>query len=223
MPSRITLSPGFCICRDPECKIPYGKCHCGCGGDAIAGYTDKRLGWVKGKPKRFILCHHNKSTVERRLEKYKRVTLSGCWEWTGAYDEDGYGLMKIAGVMHRLPRVSYEMFIGPIPKGLIVLHSCDNPPCFNPAHLEVGTHKKNRQDAFDRGRVTSDAIKIACSKRSKNKSTETHCRRGHEYTPQNTYITATGARYCYACARLMRRLRRERSKGENRHSGIVAE
>ena len=56
-------------------------------------------------------------------------------------------------------RVSYEMFHGPIPEGLLVLHSCDNPNCVNPFHLEAGTQQKNMKDAYTRGRLSLNSTK----------------------------------------------------------------
>jgi DNA invertase Pin-like site-specific DNA recombinase len=49
--------------------------------------------------------------------------------------------------------VVYELTVGPIPEGLFVLHSCDNPPCCNPAHLRAGTQKENIEDAVERDRL----------------------------------------------------------------------
>ena len=55
-------------------------------------------------------------------------------------------------------RVSYEMFHGPIPDGLYVLHECDNPNCVNPNHLKAGTQKQNMMDAVARGRLSKKSL-----------------------------------------------------------------
>lgn len=82
-----------------------------------------------------------------------------CWEWKGARNKDGYGLLYIGGkhsaVRGRLVlthRLSYSIFKGGIPEGLCVLHDCDNPPCCNPNHLYVGDNCDNVHDAILRGR-----------------------------------------------------------------------
>jgi HNH endonuclease len=224
--ARTTQSlPGACICGKTDCGIPYGTCHCNCGSPVgISTNSDISNGWIKGLPRLYSLGHtRNTSTVEKRLLKHRRIDeRTGCWLWTAAVDDDGYGLIKVKGTMKRVPRVAFEMYRGEIPKGEIVLHSCDNPPCFNPMHLESGTHQKNRQDAFARGRVTAEMIRQSCMKRSGKKATKTHCGRGHEYTTQNTYMAASGSRYCYACARLMRKLRRKgKLEDANRNSSVM--
>lgn len=79
----------------------------------------------------------------------------GCWEWTGHVDPKGYG--RCAKVMGEVltHRIAYQEFIGPIPNGLHVLHSCDNPPCINPAHLRVGTNNDNMRDRSERDRCSA--------------------------------------------------------------------
>jgi hypothetical protein len=72
-----------------------------------------------------------------------------CWLWTGRANDHGYGRFKDT-MAHR---VAYELVKGPIPAGLVVRHRCDNPPCCNPAHLEVGTPADNSKDAVQRGRL----------------------------------------------------------------------
>lgn len=77
----------------------------------------------------------------------------GCWEWDMYLDPKGYGR---TGTPHHSEvlahRVSYIEFKGPIPEGLHILHSCDNPRCINPDHLRAGTNTENVQDRVNRHR-----------------------------------------------------------------------
>lgn len=77
---------------------------------------------------------------------------SGCIEWQGSKFVRYYGRSYINGRQATASRVSYTMFVGPIPEGLHILHSCDNPPCVNPAHLRPGTSKENMQEREQKGR-----------------------------------------------------------------------
>lgn len=71
---------------------------------------------------------------------------SGCWEFCGIRNGDGYGQIMIKNKYVGAHRISYELCIADIPKGMQVLHHCDNPPCCNPDHLFVGTHRDNMRD-----------------------------------------------------------------------------
>lgn len=80
-----------------------------------------------------------------------------CWEWQ-AYrnmQRGGYGVLMDSRT--RKPvlahRVSYAIEHGATPSDLMVLHSCDNPPCVNPKHLSLGTNQDNMQDAWVKGRL----------------------------------------------------------------------
>jgi len=79
------------------------------------------------------------------------VTKSGCWEWQGALSY-GYGMIMRNRQRLRVHRVSYELWCKPIPDGMVIRHSCDNPCCVNPSHLEPGTQAENVQDTVSRGR-----------------------------------------------------------------------
>jgi hypothetical protein len=78
-----------------------------------------------------------------------------CWDWTGSLDRYGYGRfgMKACQWMVAAHRESYRMFVGPIPDGASILHSCDRPICVQPAHLSLGTHADNTREAMERGRL----------------------------------------------------------------------
>jgi hypothetical protein len=80
-----------------------------------------------------------------------------CWEWTGARQPQGYGTIGVylgyrSYGYARSNRVAWELMRGPVPDGLHVLHSCDNPPCVNPNHLFLGTALDNIHDCIDKGR-----------------------------------------------------------------------
>ena len=93
-----------------------------------------------------------RSLEERFWSRVRRG--DGCWEWQGYCAPAGYGQIGVEN--HRLKlthRLSWELANGPIPDGLVVRHRCDNPPCVNPDHLELGTIADNSRDAVERGQI----------------------------------------------------------------------
>jgi hypothetical protein len=122
-----------------------------------------------------------------RLECRIKRDESGCWLWTGAIASNGYGWLHKSSA-HRLV---YEAVTGlSVPKGLDIDHLCRVRRCVNPAHLEPVTRSENLRRGLG-AQLLRDRFKA-----------QTHCRHGHEFTPENTYITTKGFRSCRECARL---------------------
>lgn len=97
-------------------------------------------------------CQHAKRPVIERLLETVVFGASDCWVWRGPVNDFGYGRMTFKGRTQTAHRVSYEAFVGAIPEGLSLLHSCDNPSCINPEHLSPGTYSDNRRDCQAKGR-----------------------------------------------------------------------
>ena len=68
---------------------------------------------------------------------------SGCWEWMAVKNRDGYGRIRVNGRMILAHRLTYTHFIGEIPEGMVIMHTCNNPGCVNPGHLRIGTQAEN--------------------------------------------------------------------------------
>ena len=77
---------------------------------------------------------------------------TGCWIWQKGKDKDGYGQFSFKNKNYRAHRVAYRLYVGPIPKGMQVLHTCDTPSCVNPAHLFLGNNNDNMADKVQKGR-----------------------------------------------------------------------
>lgn len=91
-----------------------------------------------------------------QIKKYYTLNEStGCWDWHGYTNTQGYARVFTAGKLKRVHRMIYELFVGEIPEGLFVCHHCDNPRCINPEHLFIGTHQDNMNDMRRKGRLVA--------------------------------------------------------------------
>ncbi len=85
-----------------------------------------------------------------------------CWLWVGAMGSDGYGRLRgEQGTVECAHRYAYEVFKGPIPEKLCVLHTCDTPRCVNPAHLFLGTNRDNTADMIQKNRQGNPRHKLS--------------------------------------------------------------
>lgn len=133
---------------------------------------------------------------QRFWEKVEKT--DGCWLWVGSRDGNGYGLIR-NGRLVKAHRLSYEMHKGEIPDGMEIDHLCRVKACVNPAHLEAVTHRENMSRC-------PDTAQARLARR-------THCKRGHEFTPENTYPVPSGGRACRACKALWARRNKESARG----------
>ena len=145
---------------------------------------------LEGGPRRFG------SDVERFWQKVDRRGLDECWPWRGALTNGGYGHFSVTNKSVMAHRWAYEYEVGPVPDGLQLDHLCRTRVCVNLRHLEPVTGKVN--------------ILRGDSPSAKN-ARKTHCKRGHEFTSDNTYVWRGGERKCRECI-LIRKFHRGQRK-----------
>ena len=134
------------ICSVQGCDRPY----------RTGGFCDmhaqrmRRLGTTDEPPTK-----PRGSLSKRFWRKVAKGQPNECWEWLGGKRTNGYGQIQEGGKGSgtlSAHRTSYSIHFGKIPKGLVVMHKCDNPSCVNPNHLMLGTHKANILDMINKGR-----------------------------------------------------------------------
>lgn len=127
------------VTRDRQ--VDHGRlCECGCGFPTKPyKNTIPRLGHVKGEPARYLAGHSSRTFGVSRYV----VMESGCWEWQGAKDEDGYGIGWWGGRKTPAHRASWLASGRELASGVPLDHLCRNKPCVNPDHLEPVTTAEN--------------------------------------------------------------------------------
>lgn len=117
--------------------------------------------------RKFTASDLAKSTATRkRMAKRRRETVhewfwdhvtktANCWLWNGSHSAAGYGRLSMERKWYYAHRVAWEISNGPIPDGLLVCHSCDNPGCVRPDHLFLGTDADNIHDMISKGRAAN--------------------------------------------------------------------
>ena len=152
--------------------------------------------------------------ADRLWPKIKIGAADECWPWIGARDKNGYGRIQVktngkwgTQLTHR---VAYKLSGNELPDDLMLCHDCDNPPCCNPSHHFPGTGADNMADCAAKGRTRGGEFHAK----------KTHCKRGHEYTDENTYRPpGKNERWCRTCQREHNRNFKAKRKEQN-HENI---
>lgn len=164
----------------------------GCGAKIYGrGWCSKHYQrwWKNGDP--VAVKPRPKRPLSERF--WEKVDAEGdCWEWNGTHTQGGYGTFKIDGTMKVVHRVAWELLIGPIAEGMQLDHLCRNRGCLNPSHLEEVTPTENVRRGMS-----------AIPGGHQPQARKTHCKNGHEFTFENTYISkgkkGRTARKCRKC------------------------
>lgn len=136
---------GICLtCGKELSKAKYTQCrHC----MMVARWKDESY--------RSKIARERFPLIERFWHYLKIGSEAECWEWQGPLisQKCPYGALAVRGHRRVLAhRLSWEIHNGPIPEGLFICHTCDNPRCCNPKHLYAGTSQDNMRDKAQRGK-----------------------------------------------------------------------
>ena len=152
---------------------------------------------MNGKMRQTRRWSDGRNKIQQALLAKRFVNSRGCWVWKGGVVTDGYGRIRVSGRSLGVHRAAFWAFKRKWPGKKLVLHKCDNPPCFNPEHLMLGTALENVKQAFERGGRKPAGYKKVCL-------------RGHRFTESNTYLYR-GIKQCKKCKVVRRKEHHERT------------
>lgn len=137
--------------------------------------------WLRNKTYESKVPNRINGTPEERFwAKVDPCRTDGCAIWLGGLNTDGYGSFGLDGGII----TAHQFLIGKAPEGLEWDHTCSVRKCVWPDHLEAVTHTEN----ISRGRGNWRKF-------------QTHCKRGHEFSEENTHFYSSGGRVCRVCQR----------------------
>ena len=154
------------VCSEEDCVNPVD-----CRGLCSVHYRKKRylgeLGIIQKQ-------YHGIPEIDRLMKRVSKQP-NNCWKWLGSYQNkhkrrvsEWHGQWRnSSGNIELVHRASWRRLAGDTPKGVFVLHRCDNPLCVNPDHLFLGTQRDNVKDMWDKGRARQGVSKgenHGCSK-----------------------------------------------------------
>lgn len=148
-------------------------------------------------------------TIERLIARTVPEPNTGCLLWLGFVNENGYGMLYVAGRNRLAHRTLFALSNGPIPDDICVLHRCDTPICVNPEHLFLGTQADNVRDKVRKGRMWGWR-KTFSRKGQRGRAHVTQCQRGHARTLENSPKSRQWKWECMACKRDRDRARNKR-------------